>query len=72
VDTTYIDIQSRAPAGHRVWPVLRSVCSAAGHALRAAARNDVLDRAFTASSSADFATLSPSQQNRLLDRGFRL
>lgn len=50
---------------------LKAVCSALAGVLADSARGDSLDRLLTTSSSASFAALPRSQQDRLLDHGFR-
>jgi hypothetical protein len=65
---------SRAEIGRaesRVRSADRAICSAVVRALAANAGGDTLDRVFTTSSSAGFATLPRGRQNRMLDRGFR-
>jgi len=67
MEAAYVDTFSVGHGGRRVWPAVRSACSAVVRALAASARDDTLDR----SSAAGFAALPRREQNRLLDRGFR-
>jgi hypothetical protein len=50
---------------------LKAVYSVIAGVLADGARGDSLDRVLATSSSASFAALPRSQQDRLLDRGFR-
>jgi len=67
-DTAHVEAR---PFRGGLWESLKSWGSALAGALADGARNDSLDRVFTTSSSASFAALPRSQQDRLLDRGFR-
>lgn len=67
-DTAHVEAQ---PIRGRLWESLKSWRSAFAGVLADGARNDSLDRLFTTTSSASFAALPRSQQDRLLDRGFR-
>jgi hypothetical protein len=73
MEAAYVDASRAevAPTESRVWPAARSLCAAVVRALAANARGGALDRVFTTSSAAGFAALPRSQQNRLLDSGFR-
>ena len=72
MEAAYLDTSRVAigPADRRAWPALRSLCAAVVRAVAANARDDSLDRVFSAP-SAGFGALSRNEKNRLLDRGFR-
>jgi hypothetical protein len=58
-------------AGARYWEAAKAAVRVLGRTLADSARGERFDRAFTTSPDAQFAALPTSQQNRLLDRGYR-
>jgi hypothetical protein len=55
----------------RPWEATKAALRVFGQALAESVKGDDFNRAFATSSGAQFAALPASQQNRLLDRGFR-
>jgi hypothetical protein len=53
------------------WEVTKTAFRVVGRVLVEGARADDFNRAFTSPPGAQFGALPRSQQNRLLDRGFR-
>ena len=73
MDATYITGQFVETPVSRVRPLeaAKNAFRLLGRVLAESAKGDDFNRAFATSLGAQFAALSTSQQNRLLDRGFR-
>jgi hypothetical protein len=72
MEATYIPVQVEVPVSNaRPWEAAKAAFRVLGRVLIESARGDDFDRAFTSSPGAQFAALAQTQQDRLLDRGFR-
>ena len=70
--TTTTTVRAEATSsGRTLWGFLEFLGASLARVLVDGARGDSFDRVFTTSSASLFTTLPRSQQNRILDRGFR-
>ena len=73
MEATYIPgqlVEAPISSGRR-WEATKTAFRVLGRVLAESVKGDDFNRAFTSPSGAQFGALPRSQQNRLLDRGFR-
>ena len=73
MEATYTPVQGvQVPVSSvRPWAATKAVARVIGRVVAESVKGDEFNRAFAGSPGANFAAATRSQQNRMLDRGFR-